>query len=114
MPGLTSNHLQSLPGSGLVTALIGSSTDGVIVTDAAQIILIFSPACEQLFGYASREVVGKNIALLFPPDRISEEESQLRAAIAGGNLAQIETLWRHKDGSEIPIALSATSVRDIE
>ena len=112
MPGLTSNHLQS--GSGLVTALIGSSSDGVIVTDAAQTILIFSPACERLFGYASRDVIGKNIALLFPPDRLSEEESLVRKIMSGESVAHMETLWRHKDGSEIPLLLSATLVRDAE
>jgi len=114
MPGLTSNHLQSLPGSGLVTALIGSSTDGVIVTDAAQIILIFSPACERLFGYASRDIIGKNIALLFPPDRLAEEEALVRKIMAGQSVARVETRWRHKDGSEIAVLLSATLVRDAE
>jgi two-component system sensor kinase FixL len=112
MPELTSGHLQS--GSGLVTALIGSSTDGVIVTDAAQTILIFSPACERLFGYASRDVVGKNIAMLFPPDRLVEEEALARKILSDRSGARAETLWRHKDGSEIPISLSATSVRNGE
>jgi len=114
MPGLTSSHLQSLPGSGLVTALIGSSTDGVVVTDAAQMILIFSPACERLFGYAAREVIGKNIAMLFPPDRLPEEEALVGKIMSGHNFHHIETSWRHRDGSEIPISLSAMSVKDGE
>ncbi|HUO02445.1 MAG TPA: PAS domain S-box protein, partial [Rhizomicrobium sp.] len=114
MSELTSNHLQSLPGSGLVSALIGSSADGVIVTDAAQTILIFSPACERLFGYASREVVGKNISMLFPPDRLSEEEALTRRIMSERNAAHAETLWRHKDGGEIPISLAVSSVRDGE
>lgn len=114
MPELTNSPLQSMPGGGLVTALIGSSSDGVIVTDAAGIVLIFSPACEKLFGYHSRDVIGKNISMFFPPDRLSEEEALVGAIAAGRNMAQIETLWRHKDGSETAIALSATSVRDGE
>ena len=112
MPELTSNHLQALPGSGLVTALIGSSADGVIVTDAAQTILIFSPACERLFGYTSREVIGKNIALLFPSDRLADERALLGKITSGQGGARAETLWRHKDGNEIPVLLSATLVRD--
>jgi two-component system sensor kinase FixL len=114
MSELASDHFQSLPRSGLVTALIGSSADGVIVTDAAQAILIFSPACERLFGYASRDVVGNNIAMLFPPDRLAEEEALVQQTLSGHNIARVETMWRHKDGSEIPISLSATSVRSGE
>jgi two-component system sensor kinase FixL len=114
MSELTSSHFQSLPGSGLVTALIGSSADGVIVTDAAQAILIFSPACERLFGYASREAVGKNISMLFPLDRLSEEGALVGKILSGHNNARVETMWRHKDGSEIPILLSVTSVRSGE
>ncbi len=114
MSELASGHFQSLPRSGLVTALIGSSADGVIVTDAAQTILIFSPACERLFGYASRDVVGNNISMLFPPDRLAEEEAVVQKILSGHNIARVETMWRHKDGSEIPISLSATSVRSGE
>lgn len=114
MSELASSNLQSLPRGGLVTALIGSSADGVIVTDAAQAILIFSPACERLFGYASRDVVGNNISMLFPPDRLAEEEALVQQTLSGHNIARVETMWRHKDGSEIPISLSATSVRSGE
>src|SRR5581483_10083408 len=113
MPGLTSN-LQSLPGGGLVTALIGSSSDGVIVTDAARTILIYSPACERLFGYAVRDVIGKHIAMLFPPDRLAEEEALVGKIMSGQSVAHVPTLWRHKDGSEVPVSLSATLVRDGE
>jgi two-component system sensor kinase FixL len=114
MPELTSTPFQSLPGSGLVTALIGSSADGVIVTDAAQAILIFSPACERLFGYAARDVIGKNISILFPPDRIAEEEDLVQKNLLGRSVSRAETLWRRKDGSEIAISLSAASVRNGE
>jgi two-component system sensor kinase FixL len=114
MSELASGPFQSLPRSGLVTALIGSSADGVIVTDAAQTILIFSPACERLFGYVSRDVVGNNISMLFPPDRRAEEEALVWKILSGPNIARVETMWRHKDGSEIPISLSVTSVRNGE
>jgi two-component system sensor kinase FixL len=114
MPELTSNQFQSMPGSGLVTALIGSSNDGVIVTDAAGIILIFSPACEKLFGYAPRDVIGKNISVLFPPDRFADEQALVEEIVAGRSVTHIETLWRRKDASEMPLSLSAVSVRDGE
>jgi two-component system sensor kinase FixL len=94
--------------------LIGSSADGVIVTDAAQAILIFSPACERLFGYAARDVIGKNISMLFPPDRIAEEEDLVQKNLLGRSVSRAETLWRRKDGSEIAISLSAASVRNGE
>src|SRR5580700_3240676 len=69
---------------------------------------------DRLLGYGSRDVVGNNISMLFPPDRLAEEEALVQQTLSGHNTTRVETMWRHKDGSEIPISLSATSVRSGE
>jgi PAS domain S-box-containing protein len=48
-------------------AVVETAVDGVILIDAFGNVLVFNPACERLFGYAAREVVGQNVRMLMPP-----------------------------------------------
>lgn len=112
MPELTSNHQQFPPDGELFTATAALSADGIIAIDLSQIIRVYSPACEVLFGHAASDMVGKNISMLLPPDRIWEEDDIARKVMAGHRITNRETSWRRKDGSEIPVSLSVTPLRD--
>ncbi len=43
-----------------------ASVEGIIVVNEGGLILTANPACEQLFGYKSGELIGKNIEILIP------------------------------------------------
>lgn len=43
-----------------------ASLEGIIVVNEDGLILTANPACEQLFGYKSGELIGKNIEILIP------------------------------------------------
>ena len=47
-------------------AVVDTAVDGVILIDPRGTVLMFNPACERLFGYASAEVTGKNVKMLMP------------------------------------------------
>lgn len=46
--------------------VVETAVDGVILIDARGSILMFNPACEELFGYRADEVMGRNVKLLMP------------------------------------------------
>lgn len=48
--------------------LLESAPDAVVVIDAQGCIQLANPAVEQLFGYRADELVGRNVAVLMPPD----------------------------------------------
>ncbi|HYM34232.1 MAG TPA: response regulator, partial [Steroidobacteraceae bacterium] len=52
-------------------ALIDNVVDGIILTDANGYIVEFNPAAERIYGYHAREVIGKTIQLLMPPNDAS-------------------------------------------
>jgi PAS domain S-box-containing protein len=49
-------------------AVVDNSADGIMSTDESGVIETFNPACEKLFGFEAREVVGRNIRILMSPD----------------------------------------------
>lgn len=107
------NDYQFLEGRELFAALIDSAIDGIVVTDLSRTVRIYNPASERLFGYAPEEVIGRNVSILFPPDRSREEDNLAQEIMAGRNVVHFDTVLRRKDGSEIAVLLSAAPVRDL-
>ncbi len=91
-------------------SVLDTAVNGIIVIDDNGTILIFNRACENLFGYKSAEVVGKNVTMLMPP-AIAEKHAEyirnyLRTGVAKVVGVGREVVGRHRDGTEIPIELS--------
>jgi PAS domain S-box-containing protein len=90
--------------------LVQASMDGIIVNDMLGNVLIFNDGAGKILGYTPEEVIGKIKVYQFYPNRIAHEIKQLiyDPDLGGvGILENYETQARHKDGSLVPIWLSA-------
>ena len=57
-----------------LSMLIDNVIDAIIIIDARGIIETFNHAAEQIFGYSSAEVIGRNLSMLMPePDRSAHD-----------------------------------------
>ena len=93
--------------------LIMSSADGVIASDLKGHILIFNEAASQISGYTNREALSDlDIRDIYPGDGAREIMRRLRSEDHGGRgkLKSYRTSIKHKDGSAVPINLSASIV----
>ncbi len=91
-------------------SVLDTAVDGIVVIDDRARILVFNKACEQLFGFASSEVIGRNIAMLMPPEFAAEHDAQVSSYVRTGVKRIIgigrEVRGRHVDGTVFPIELS--------
>jgi len=91
-------------------AIIENAIDGVIVIGENGIVQSFSPAAENIFGYAADEVVGRNISCLMPEPYRSQHDTYLTDYLGGGEPKVLgvtrELQGRRKDGSVFPMDLS--------
>jgi PAS domain S-box-containing protein len=90
--------------------LVQASMDGIIVNDMLGNVLIFNAGAGRILGYTPEEVIGQIKVDKFYPDRMAHEIKQLiyDPALGGvGILENYETMAVHKDGSLIPVWLSA-------
>ena len=97
-------------------AVIDTAVNGVLMLDAVGTILIYNRACKQLFGYASDEIVGRNIAMIMP--------AALQALPAGAQLgdpsaapppmvgAARPMTCRRRDGSTFPAEVTTGEASD--
>ncbi len=50
-----------------IRAILDTATDAILSINAAHKIILFNNAAEKIFGYTRREVIGKDLNLLIPP-----------------------------------------------
>ncbi|HEX7089146.1 MAG TPA: PAS domain S-box protein [Longimicrobiales bacterium] len=93
-------------------AVIHSWPLAVVAVDLEARVRLWNPAAERIFGWTAAEVVGRRIPIV-PEDRWQElVGEELGAALEGRELRQLETLRRRKDGSLIPVSISAAPTYD--
>jgi len=114
----------------LQQAILNSAAYSIISTTTDGTIEIFNPAAERLLGYTAGEVVGKATPELFHDRTEVEERARELTAELGRDMApNMETLtakteetgvnereWTYvrKDGTQVPVRLSVSAVRDQE
>jgi len=96
----------------MLAAIIASSDVAIISKTLDGIITSWNKAAEELFGYASDEVIGKSITLLIPKERLSEETLILGKIRNSEKVEHYETYRLHKKGVEIPVSLTVSPIKD--
>ncbi|MEQ8734440.1 MAG: PAS domain S-box protein [Rhodospirillaceae bacterium] len=91
-------------------AAIEATTDAIISIDKNGLIEAANRATEQLFGYATDELVGENVSILMPEPHRSQHDSYIKHYLKSGTPRVIgigrELSGQKKDGTIFPMRLS--------
>lgn len=95
-------------------SILENAGEGVITIDERGIIETFNAAAQKLFGYDSKEVLGKNISLL-TPDSISDNHNQYILNYQESGVSKIvgnkrELTGKRKDSTLFPISLKVSEL----
>jgi two-component system sensor histidine kinase/response regulator len=95
----------------MLAQAIRSIHEAVVVTDPNGNIIFVNAAAVEMFGYERDEAIGKHVTVLHSA-RNSPEFVDDQLASAKANRWEGEMLSRRKDGTEFPIYLSASDIKD--
>ena len=95
-----------------VAAIVESSGDAILGTTLDGTVLSWNSGAERLYGYAAREVLGRSVELLLPPDRPGEVGRLAERLKRGEHIADFETVRVARDGRPVDVSLTISPVRD--
>lgn len=90
--------------------LVDSAPDPLVITDTAGTIVLASERAQAVFGYTAAELVGESIEVLVPTRYHAAHRRMRQRFAANPRFRPVgsgqELYARHRDGSEIPVAIS--------
>jgi PAS domain S-box-containing protein len=92
-------------------AIVEASQDAILSKTTAGIVTSWNPGAERLYGWSAEEIVGRDVALLVPPNRRQEEDAVLEL-VRRGKQVKTESERLRKDGSVVPVALTVSPIFD--
>ncbi|MCK5150702.1 MAG: PAS domain S-box protein, partial [Candidatus Thorarchaeota archaeon] len=95
-------------------ALFDETNDGVAILDLDGTHLDFNEKTAELLGYTREDLIGKSIDMTVVEDQQEEAKKRLKQLLAGEKLPIYERTLKRKDGSEIPVEINISLVRDEE
>jgi len=87
-----------------------NSSHGIIITDLKGNIIDVNDGFVKIFGYGHNEIIGKTTAILRSRHSSDDLYKQMWESLEKHNGWRGEIINRRKDGSEVPILLSITSI----
>jgi PAS domain S-box-containing protein len=95
-----------------LAAIVESSDDAIVGKDLNGIVSSWNPAAERIFGYTAREMIGRSITTIIPPE-LQDDEKRILATIGRGErIEHFETVRVRKGGERIEVSLTISPVRD--
>ncbi|HEY0455399.1 MAG TPA: CHASE domain-containing protein, partial [Verrucomicrobiae bacterium] len=95
-----------------LAAIVESSQDAILSVNLEGLIQSWNKGAEKMFGYASREIVGKPLLVLIPPERHREETEFMTRLRRGERIEHYETVRLRKGGVKIDVSLSISPIND--
>ena len=98
----------------LLAAIVESSDDAIVSKDINGVVTSWNAGAERTFGYAAKEMIGKPISLLIPPELEGEEPAILAKIRRGKRISHYETVRQRKDGQRIDISLTVAPIHSAD
>jgi len=102
--------------SAFLSHILHDSADAILTVDEDEIIRTFNRGAEALLGYAADEAIGEHFSFLVPKDlrERGEIEKIKSETSAHGSLRNYETRRLQKNGDEVFVSLTRTSIYDAQ
>jgi PAS domain S-box-containing protein len=96
-----------------LAAIVESSADSIVVLSPEGMILSWNHASERVFGYSAKEVIGKHMSVLFPPERVTSWGRLAAKVLRGQTVSQYQGLCLHRSGHRVPVSVIGYPIRDL-
>jgi PAS domain S-box-containing protein len=96
----------------ILASAVESSDDAIITESLEGIITSWNKGAEQIYGYSSEEILGKNVSILEPDDLKGEIKQLIEKIRQKEKIRHYKTLRLKKDGTLINVSITLSPVFD--
>lgn len=93
-----------------LASLVETSEDAIFATDPGGVVITWNRGAERLYGYTAAEMIGRSVDAMLPPERAGERTALLEQLARGQAICGFETERMRKDGSRVPVSLTASPI----
>jgi PAS domain S-box-containing protein len=94
-----------------LAAIVEHSEDAIFSETLEGKVTNWNRGAERLYGYTEREMLGRDIRLIFPPERRSEFPRVIEGLQRGEVVRQLDTVRIHKNGTPVHVSVSVSPVK---
>jgi two-component system CheB/CheR fusion protein len=95
-----------------LAAIVESSDDAIVSKDLNGIVISWNQAAQKMFGYSAKEMIGRSITTIIPPELQDDERKILETIGRGERIDHFETVRLTKSSERIDVSLTVSPVRD--
>lgn len=96
-----------------LAAVVIASSDAILSASAAGEIQAWNAGAERLFGYAARDVIGRNVREILSPGTDDADWRGLMAELRAGRPVHLETVGRSAQGRLVDVSVGLTPHPDL-
>ena len=96
----------------LTAAIVEYSDDAIIGCTLEGVVTSWNPAAMRMYGYSSKEIIGRSASLLARRDHVSEMYGVLARIKDGEIVEHLEINHVRRDGTVFPVSVTVASIRD--
>lgn len=93
--------------------IIENSADGIATFDLDAKVVTWNKACERIYGYTAKEVIGKILMMTVPEEHLDEWQNIYQNVILGTTFNNLEVERIRKDGFRISLFITVSPIRDV-
>jgi len=93
-----------------LAAIIEYSEDAIVSKTVDGIVIGWNRGAERQYGYTAEEMIGRSVAILFPPDHYQEYLRIMKKIRNGETVSSFDTVRRRKDGTLINVSVGITPI----
>jgi PAS domain S-box-containing protein len=95
-----------------LAAIVESSDDAIVGKNLSGIVTSWNPAAERMFEYSAKEMIGRPITTIIPPELHDDERKILETIELEERIERRQTVRVARNGERIEVSLTVSPVRD--
>jgi diguanylate cyclase (GGDEF)-like protein/PAS domain S-box-containing protein len=98
----------------LLASIVEGSQDAILTKTLDGTITSWNSAAEALFGYSADQAIGRSVTMLFPLERIAEENEIIARIRRGDMVRHYEATRIARDGRVLDLSVTVSPIRNAE